>query len=204
MARYTGPKARICRKFGENIFEAPKYDKILKKKGYAPGEHSQGFKKRKSDYGLHLEEKQKARMMYCLMEKQFRNYFKEAAKQSGVTGENLFRLLELRLDSVVFRLGLAGTRMQARQLVSHAHITVNGKRVNIPSYQCKQGDVIQVKDKSKNMQVFLDNIGNSAVDSFSWLTFDKKNLKGEVLAVPNREQIPVNIDDRLIVEFYSK
>ncbi len=204
MARYTGPKARICRKFGENIFGAPKYDKILKKKGYAPGEHGQGFKKRKSEYGVHLEEKQKARMIYCLLEKQFRGYFKKAAKQSGVTGENLFRLLEMRLDNVVFRLGLVATRMQARQVVTHAHITVNGKRVNIPSYQCKQGDVIQVKEKSKGMAMFLDNIGNSAVDSYPWLAFDKKSLKGEVLSIPTREQIPVNIDDRLIVEFYSK
>ena len=143
-------------------------------------------------------------MIYCLLEKQFRGYFKKAAKQSGVTGENLFKLLEMRLDNVVFRLGLSGTRMQARQVVNHAHITVNGKRVDIPSYQCKQGDVIQVKESSRGLQMFLDNIGNSSIDAFPWLNFDKKALKGEVLAIPTREQIPVNIDDRLIVEFYSK
>lgn len=204
MARYTGPKARICRKFGENIFGAPKYDKILKKKGYAPGEHGQGFKKRKSEYGVHLEEKQKARMIYCLQEKQFHGYFKKAAKRGGVTGDNLFVLLETRLDNVVYRLGLAATRMQARQLVTHGHLTVNGRRVNIPSYQCKQGDIVQVKEKSKNLNLFLENIGNSSIESFPWLSFDKKSLKGEVLAIPTRDQIPVNIDDRLIVEFYSK
>jgi len=204
MARYTGPKARICRRFGENIFGAPKYDKILKKKGYAPGEHGQAFKRRKSDYGIHLEEKQKARMIYGILEKQFRLYFKKAALKKGVTGENLFQMLEMRLDNIVYRFGLACTRMQARQLVNHGHILVNGTKVDIPSFQCKQGDIVEVKSKSKAMKLFLDSIGSSSVDAYTWLTFEKKSLKGEVLSMPKRDQIPITIDDRLIVEYYSK
>ena len=157
MARHRGPKAKLCRKFGENIFENPKYNKILEKKNYPPGEHGQSFRRRISDYGLHLKEKQKMRFMYGLMEKQFSNYFKKADKMKGITGENLLQLLEMRLDNLVFRLGLGVTRMQARQIVRHRHINVNGKRVDIPSYICKTGDVIEVREKSKKMVMFAEN-----------------------------------------------
>jgi len=205
MARYTGPKARLCRRFGENIFEVPKYDKILERKNYAPGEHGQGFRKRESDYGIHLKEKQKLRFMYGLMEKQFKGYFKKADKMKGITGENLMTLLEMRLDNIVFRLGIGVTRPQARQIVRHNHIKVNGRRVNIPSFQCKIGDVIEVADKSKNRPMFVENaelVGGTS--RFEWLKFDGEKKIGEILDIPTREQIPVKIDDRLIVEYYSK
>lgn len=207
MARYTGPKAKLCRRFGENIFGAPKYDRILERKNYAPGEHgpSKSFRKKESDYAVHLKEKQKLRLMYGLMEKQFRNYYKKASKMGGVTGENLMQLLEMRLDNLVFRLGLAATRMQARQIVRHGHVTVNDRRVNIPSFLCKVSDVIQIREKSRKVRMFLDNLdirGGSC--PYAWLSLDKDAMKGEVLEIPNRDQIPVDIDDRLIVEFYSK
>ena len=205
MARYTGPKARLCRRFGENIFETPKYDKILERKNYAPGEHGQGFRKRESDYGIHLKEKQKLRFMYGLMEKQFKGYFKKADKKKGITGENLMTMLEMRLDNIVFRLGIGVTRPQARQIVRHNHILVNNKRVNIPSYQCKPGDIIEVAEKAKNKAMFVENaelVGGTS--RFEWLSFDGEKKLGEVLDIPTREQIPVKIDDRLIVEYYSK
>ncbi|MEA1972601.1 MAG: 30S ribosomal protein S4 [Candidatus Cloacimonadota bacterium] len=205
MARYTGPKARLCRRFGENIFETPKYDKILERKNYAPGEHGQGFRKRESDYAVHLKEKQKLRFMYGLMERQFKGYFKKADKMKGITGENLMTMLEMRLDNIVFRLGIGVTRPQARQIVRHNHILVNNKRVNIPSYQCKPGDIVEVVEKAKNKSMFVENaelVGGTS--RFEWLSFDGEKKSGEVLDIPTREQIPVKIDDRLIVEYYSK
>ena len=205
MARYTGPKAKLCRRFGENIFGNPKYDRILEKKNYPPGQHGQSFRRKVSDYGIHLIEKQKVRMMYGLLEKQFRGYFKKADKMKGITGDNLFKLLEMRLDNVVYRMGIGVNRMQARQIVRHRHILVNGRRVDIPSFQCSPDDVIEVKDKSKSKKMFLENIGNlSGSCAYEWLTFDTEAMKGTVEAVPSRELIPVDVDDRLIVEFYSK
>jgi small subunit ribosomal protein S4 len=205
MARYTGPKAKLCRRFGENIFGAPKYDRILEKKNYAPGEHGQSFRKKVSDYGVHLNEKQKLRMMYGILEKQFRNYFFKADKMKGITGENLVKLLEMRLDNVVFRLGIGVTIMQARQIVRHRHILVNGRRVDIPSYHCKPGDVIEVVEKSRNGSMFVENVEMGGKTSrYEWLSFDGEKMRGEVLHVPERELIPIKVDDRLIVEFYSK
>lgn len=205
MARYTGPKAKLCRRFGENIFGTPKYDRILEKKNYKPGQHGKGFRKRPSDYGVHLQDKQKVRYMYGLMEKQFRNYFKKADKKEGITSENLFQMLEMRLDNLVFRLGIGVTRMHARQFVRHNHIMVNGTRVNIPSYSCRPGDVIEVKEKSRNLLFIKENVEALAgTSAYGWLTFDKSEMKGEVLQIPKRDEIPVNVDDRLIVEYYSK
>ncbi len=204
MGRHLGPKAKLCRKFGENIFGSPKYDKILKRKGYAPGEHGQSFRRRKSDYAVHLAEKQRIRFQFGLMEKQFVGYFKKAAAKKGITGENLLQMLEMRLDNIVYRLGLSITRMQARQLVSHGHIQVDGKKVNIPSFICRQGNVVQVREKSKNLNLFIENIGFTNIESYPWLSLDKKNLKGEVLSIPSREQIPIKVDERLIIEYYSK
>jgi small subunit ribosomal protein S4 len=151
MARYTGPKARLCRKFGENIFGNAKYDKILAKRKFPPGQHGKNMRRKLSDYGVHLREKQKLRSTYCLMEKQFKNYFVKAAKATGVTGDNLMQLLERRLDNVVYRLGFAVTRMQARQFVTHGHFMVNGKKVDIPSFLVKVGDIIEVRPKSRGM-----------------------------------------------------
>ncbi len=205
MARYTGAKAKLCRRFGENIFETPKYDRILEKKNYPPGEHGQSFRRKISDYGIHLKEKQKVRYMYGVLEKQFRNYFKKADKMKGITGENLLKILEMRLDNIVFRLGVGVTRMQARQIVRHRHILVNGKRVNIPSFICKIGDVIEVTEKSKKMIMFKTNVEmGGGTSRYEWLSFDGNEMKGEILAIPERDKIPVLIDDRLIVEYYSK
>ena len=205
MARYRGSRGKLVRKFGENIFGSPKYDRILQKRNYGPGDHGPGFRKKESDYAIHLKEKQKVRYMYGLMERQFRNYFKKADKMKGVTGENLFQLLERRLDNVVYRMGFARTRNQALQMVNHGHIKVNDKKVNIPSYLIKPEDVIEVKDKSKSKKMFIDAVeareGSSAYD---WLETDLENLKGNFKYIPKREEIPVNVDDRLIVEYYSK
>jgi small subunit ribosomal protein S4 len=204
MARYTGPKAKLVRKFGENIFGTPKYDRILEKRNYPAGDHGKRFRKKMSDYGTHLMEKQKLRHTYCLLEKQFYNYFLKASKKEGVTGDNFLQLLERRLDNVVFRLGFAVTRMQARQFVNHGHIKVNGRRVNIASFLCKPGDVIEINDKSRRGAIADALEVTSASSNFSWLSVDKENFKGEFLAVPNAEEIPTNVDVRLIVEFYSK
>ncbi len=207
MARYTGPKAKICRKFGENIFGTPKYDRILQKKNYAPGQHGNGkrFRKKMSDYGIHLKEKQKLRYTYCLMEKQFFNYYTKAEKMAGVTGENLLQILERRLDNAVYRMGFAVTRMQSRQFVNHGHILVNGKRVDIPSYLLKPGDVVEIKEKSRSCSAIVDAMDMTSLTSpYSWLTVEKDKFKGEFVAIPAADEIPVNVDVRLIVEFYSK
>ncbi len=204
MARYTGPKAKLVRKFGENIFGTPKYDRILEKRNYPAGDHGKRFRKKMSDYGTHLMEKQKLRHTYCLLEKQFYNYFLKASKKDGVTGDNFLQLLERRLDNVVYRLGFAVTRMQARQFVNHGHIFVNGRRVNIASFLCKPGDIIEINDKSKRGAITDALEVTSATSNYSWLSVDKQNFKGEFLAIPNAEEIPTNVDVRLIVEFYSK
>lgn len=203
MARNTGPKAKLVRKFGENIFGNPKFDKILSNKPYGPGQHGAG-RKRVSDYGLQLKEKQKLKIMYGLFEKQFRNIFKKADKMRGITGENLIQLLERRLDNTVYRLGFATSRSQARQLVSHRHFTVNGKSVNIPSYTLKPGDVIAVRDKSKKMDVFHNALRIRKSNPYEWVEVEKANLSGVFVKIPERAEIPVNVNEQLIVELYSK
>jgi small subunit ribosomal protein S4 len=203
MARYTGPKAKLVRKFGENIFGNPKFDKVLSNKPYGPGQHGAG-RKRVSDYGLQLKEKQKLKIMYGLFERQFRNLFKKAERMRGITGENLLQLLERRLDNTVYRLGFATSRAQARQLVLHRHFNVNGKLVNIPSYTLKVGDVISVKDQSKKMDVFHNALRIRKTNPYEWIEVEKANLSGKLLKLPERSEIPVNVNEQLIVELYSK
>lgn len=201
MARYTGPSTKIARKFGEPIFG---FDRVLDKKNYPPGQHG-ASKRRKaaSEYGIQLREKQKAKYTYGLLERQFAGLFKEAARRQGVTGEILLQLLEARLDNTVCRLGIAPTRAAARQLVSHKHILVNGDVVNIPSYTLRPGDVVAVREKSKNLEAINDSLGKTA-KKYNWLEWDSTNLKGRYLSAPSREDIPENIQEQLIVELYSK
>ena len=202
MARYTGPKSRIARKFGEAIFGA---DKVLSKKNYPPGQHGNSRRKKTSEYGIQLREKQKAKYTYGVLEKQFRIMFEKASRSKGITGEVLLQLLESRLDNVVFRLGIAPTRAAARQLVSHRHITVDGKVVNIPSYLVKAGDVVEIKESKKNIQRMKDIVevaGGRIVPE--WLDIDAEKLQGTVKELPSREQIDVPVNEMLIVELYSK
>ncbi len=203
MGRYTGPKAKLVRKFGENIFGNPKFDKILSKKPYGPGQHGNG-RKRVSHYGVQLKEKQKLKIMYGLFEKQFRNYFKKADKMRGITGENLLQILERRFDNTVYRLGFATSRAQARQLVIHRHLTVNGKSVNVPSYLLKPGDEIAVRQKSKKMDVFHNALRVRKSNPYEWIEVEKANLTGKFLSIPERADIPGNVNEQLIVELYSK
>ncbi len=204
MARNNGPRGKLVRKFGENIFGNPKFDKLLSNKPYAPGQHGMARKK-VSDYGLQLREKQKLKFMYGLLERQFHNYFEKAERMKGVTGENLLQLLESRLDNTVFRLGLGVSRTQARQLVLHRHILVNDKIVNIPSYLLKKGDIVQVKEKSRKLSVFHESLKKvRAENMYAWLNMDKSKLTGEFLYTPQREEIPVNVQENMIVELYSK
>lgn len=202
MARYTGPKTKKARSFGEAIYG---YDKWFEKRKSPPGQHGNGKRKgTPSEYAIQLKEKQKAKYTYGLLERQFAKTFKEAARKSGVTGEILLQLLELRLDNTVYRLGLAPSRMAARQLVSHKHITVNGSIVNIPSYSLKVGEVISVREKSKVLDLILDTVGTGRVKKYNWLSFDNNSLSGHYLEIPTREMIPENIKEQLIVELYSK
>ena len=204
MARYTGPKGKLVRKFGENIFGNPKFDKLLSNKPYPPGQHGMSRKK-VSDYGVQLKEKQKLKIMYGLLERQFRKVFKKAERMQGVTGENLLKLLESRLDNTLFRLGLSVSRTQARQLVLHRHITVNGKVVNIPSFTLSKGDTVQVREKSRKLSVFHESLKKARTESmYPWLNLDKAQLTGEFLYAPQRDEIPVNIQESMIVELYSK
>ena len=201
MARYTGPTSRIARRFGEPIFGP---DKALAKKAYGPGQHgNQRRRGKQSEYGVQLMEKQKAKFTYGILEKQFSNLFKEALRRKGVTGENLLQMCELRLDNVVFRLGIAPTRRAARQLVTHKHITVNGANVNIPSYALKVGDVVGVREKSKSLEAISNSLAAKTA-SFDWLDWNPSQLAGKVVGVPTREMIPENIKEQLIVELYSK
>ncbi len=205
MARYTGPKAKLCRKFGENIFGTAKYDKILGKRKFPSGQHGKNMRRKLSDYGVHLREKQKLRTTYCLMEKQFKNYFVKAAKATGVTGDNLMQLLERRLDNVVYRLGFAVTRMQSRQFVTHGHMMVNGRKVDIPSFLVKEGDIIEVRPQSRGMKLLVEAMDRTEISSpYSWLSVDKENFRGQFNAMPAPSEISANVDLRLIVEFYSK
>ena len=201
MARYTGPKSKISRKYGEPIFGATK---ALEKKPHPPGQHGRGRRRKKSEYAIQLAEKQKAKYLYGILEKQFRNMFDKASRKDGVTGENLLQLLEARLDNVVYRLGISPTRRSARQLVSHKHITVNGNLVNIPSYTLKEGDMVAVREKSKSLTAISSSVSNNNANKYKWLEWDDKSLLGKLVTYPDRESIPENINEQLIVELYSK
>jgi small subunit ribosomal protein S4 len=204
MARYTGAKAKLCRRFSENIIGSPKYDKILEKRNYKAGQHGQAMRRRVTDYGVHLNEKQKLRFTYGVLEKQFRNYFKKADKMEGITGENLLKILESRLDNIVYRLGFGRTRMQARQFINHGHVLVNGKKVDIPSYLVQAGDSVSIREKSKSMTFIHEALEANKGCQYEWLEVNTDKMEGKVLSIPTREQIPVIVDERLIVEFYSK
>ena len=200
MARYTGPKTRIARKFGEAIFGP---DKVLSKKNYPPGQH--GANKRKtSEYGIQLREKQKAKYTYGVLEKQFRNLFEKASRTKGIKGEVLLQLLEARLDNVVYRLGMAPTRAAARQLVSHKHIIVDGKVVNIPSFSVKPGQIVGVREKAKSLEVIADALSGFNHSKYPWIEWDEASKSGKFLHLPERADIPENIKEQLIVELYSK
>ncbi|MBQ2025522.1 MAG: 30S ribosomal protein S4 [Paludibacteraceae bacterium] len=201
MARYIGPKTRIARKFGEPIFGA---DKVLSKRNYPPGQHGNSRKRKTSEYGVQLKEKQKAKYTYGVLERQFRNLFAKASRTKGITGEVLLQLLESRLDNVVYRLGFAPTRAAARQLVSHRHIVVNGAVVNIPSYQVKAGDVVGVREKSKSLEVIAASLSGFNHSKYPWIEFDAASQAGKFLHMPDRADIPENIKEQLIVELYSK
>ncbi|MDX1941150.1 MAG: 30S ribosomal protein S4 [Saprospiraceae bacterium] len=204
MARYTGPKTKKARTFGEAIFG---FDKAFEKRKFPPGQHGQSRKrKQRSDYAQQLQEKQKAKYTYGVLERQFRNLFDKASSKKGVTGEVLLQFLEARLDNTVFRLGIAPTRAAARQYVSHKHITVNGIVTNIPSYHLRPGDIIGVRGQSKSMEAIQDSVGNakSSRTRFAWLEFNPDKMQGTFLEYPSREQIPEKINEQLIVELYSK
>ena len=201
MARYTGPKSKIARKFKEAIFGP---DKALARKNYGPGQHGVSNRRaKKSEYAIQLAEKQKAKYTYGILEKQFENLFVKAARLKGITCENLLRLCEVRLDNVVYRLGIAPSRRSARQLVVHNHVLVNGELVNIPSYTLKVGDIISIRERSKSLEVINASL-SSATSNFDWLAWDKSLMQGKVITYPERTQIPENIKEQLIVELYSK
>ena len=201
MARYTGPKTKIARKFGEPIYGSDKY---YEKRNFPPGQHGAAKKRKKvSEYGLQLNEKQKAKYTYGILERQFRNIFDKASKKKGITGVILLQLIESRLDNVVYRLGIAPTRDAARQLVSHRHITVNGRVLNIPSAMLKPGDIVAVREKSKSLEVITKAVEGHS-NTFSWLEWDSATLTGKFMNYPNREDIPETINEQLIVELYSK
>ncbi|MFD2565060.1 30S ribosomal protein S4 [Aquimarina rubra] len=201
MARYTGPKTKIARKFGEAIFGD---DKSFEKRNYPPGQHGNNRRRgKKSEYAIQLMEKQKAKYTYGILERQFRNMFEKATRSQGITGEVLLQLCESRLDNVAFRMGLANSRRGARQLVSHRHITVNGELVNIPSYQLRPGDVVGVREKSKSLEVIQNSLANNS-KVYEWITFNNDTKEGTFVSVPGRIQIPENINEQFIVELYSK
>ena len=205
MARYIGPKAKIARKFGENIFGNAKITKILERKNYSPGQHGQSRRRRPSNYGLQLKEKQKINYMYGLLERQFRIFFQKADKMSGETGLNLLQILECRLDNVVYRLGFSPTRAAARQMVNHKHFLVNGKSVNIPSYLVKENDQIGVRSKSRKLAVIHDSVKQVRGDLDSgWLSLDKASLSGMVTKLPEKEDFDATLKVQMVVELYSK
>ena len=201
MARYTGPKTKIARKFGEAIFGE---DKVLAKKNYPPGQHGANKRRKTSEYGTQLREKQKAKYTYGVLERQFRNLFEKASRTKGIKGEVLLQLLESRLDNIVYRLGIAPTRAAARQLVLHRHITVNGKVVNVPSYSVVPGEIIAVREKSKSLEVIGDALAGFNHSKYPWIEWDQSSLSGKLLHLPERADIPENIKEQLIVELYSK
>lgn len=201
MARYTGPKTKIARKFHEPIYGP---DKSYEKKPYAPGMHGQNRRRGKlSEYGVQLQEKQKAKYTYGILERQFRKLYAEASRRGGITGEELMKLIEARLDNVVYRLGIARTRAQARQLVSHRHIAVNGEVVNIPSYSLREGDVIAVRERSKSLEIITDSLASRA-NNYPWLEWDGASMSGKFVSFPQRSDIPETINEQLIVDLYSK
>ena len=201
MARYTGPKTKIARKFHEPIYGP---DKSYEKKPYAPGMHGQNRRRSKtSEYGIQLNEKQKAKYTYGILERQFRKLYAEASRRGGVTGEELMKLIEARLDNVVYRLGIARTRAQARQLVSHRHIAVNGNVVNVPSYSLREGDVISVRERSKSLEIISDALASKGTN-YPWLEWDGATLTGKFVNYPQRSDIPETINEQLIVDLYSK
>ncbi|APU67497.1 MAG: 30S ribosomal protein S4 [Christiangramia sp.] len=201
MARYTGPKTKIARKFGEPIFGD---DKSFEKRNYPPGQHGNNRRRgKKSEYAIQLMEKQKAKYTYGILERQFRNMFEKATRSQGITGEVLLQLCESRLDNVVYRMGVAPSRRAARQLVGHRHITVNGEIVNIPSYHLKAGDVVGVREKSKSLGVVQESLSNNSA-VYEWLSWNSEKKEGTFVSVPGRVQIPENINEQFIVELYSK
>ncbi len=201
MARYTGPRAKVARRFNDPIFGA---SKAAQKKAYPPGQHGRGRRKKQSEYALQLAEKQKAKYTYGVLERQFANIFDKASRKKGKTGDVLLQLLESRLDNTVYRMGVAPTRRAARQLVSHKHITVNGAVVNIPSYTLRTGDVVGVREKSKSLETITNSLASHGVSKYSWLEWESGDMVGKFVSVPAREDIPENIQEQLIVELYSK
>lgn len=204
MARYTGPKVKISRRLGVNIYENDKGSKALNKRPYPPGEHGRSRRRQPSEYLLQLQEKQKAKYIYGVLERQFSNLYKEASRQKGVTGENLLRMLEQRLDNIVFRAGWAATRPQARQFVSHGMINVNGRRVDIPSYRVRKGDVISLRDKSRQMIVIRHNMDTLDRLKPAWIEMGDGGFQVTIAELPTREQIDVPVREQLIIELYSK
>jgi len=203
MARYTGPRARVCRRLEFPVFESPKFSNP--RKNYPPGQHGDSRRRKLSNYGIQLREKQRIKYMYGLLEKQFRNYFKKSQSKDGPTGHNLLIMRESRLDNTIFRLGLASTRRSARQLVSHKHFLVNNRVVNIPSFQLKPNDIIQVRDKSKKMEIFQEALRRVQGDNpMPWLEIDKAKLVGNFLSSPQRDEINEPLNEQLVVELYSK
>lgn len=201
MARYTGPKSKIARKFKEPIFGP---DRTLEKKNYPPGQHGPNRRRGKqSEYAIQLMEKQKAKYTYGILEKQFANLFDKASRTKGITGELLLKFCESRLDNVVFRMGLSNSRRGARQLVGHRHILVNGEVVNIPSYLLRDGDIVEVRERSKSLESITESVANNR-KAYDWIEFDPQGMKGKFISAPEREQIPENIKEQLIVELYSK
>ena len=201
MARYTGPKARISRRFNEPVLGE---SKAFQKKNYAPGQHGKGKKRKQSEYATQLAEKQKAKYIYGILERQFENTFDKATRKKGVTGEVLLQLLECRLDNTIYRLGIAPTRRAARQLVVHKHITVNGDVVNIPSYSLRPGELVAVREKSKSLETITNSLSIQSAKKYNWLEWDSKEMEGKMINLPPREDIPENINEQLIVELYSK
>lgn len=203
MARYTGPKSKIARRFGEAILGP---SKALSKKNYPPGQHGRGRRSKKSEYALQLQEKQKVKYTYGILERQFRNLFHRAAVREGITGENLLKLCEARLDNTVYRLGIAPTRRAARQLVTHKHITIDGEIVNVPSYSLRPGQVVGVREKSKSLEAINDSLAarTAAAKRFNWLEWDTNSMVGKFVQYPERDQIPENVNEQAIVELYSK
>ncbi|MFZ6001388.1 MAG: 30S ribosomal protein S4 [Bacteroidota bacterium] len=201
MARYTGPKARISRKFSEPILGE---SKALQKKNYAPGMHGKGKKRKQSEYAVQLAEKQKAKYIYGVLERQFENTFDKASRKKGVTGEVLLQMLESRLDNTVYRLGIAPTRRAARQLVVHKHIVVNGDVVNIPSFTLRPGDQVAVRERSKSLEAITNSLSVQGAKKYNWLEWDGHEMVGKLINLPPREDIPENINEQLIVELYSK
>lgn len=201
MARYRGPKSKISRRFNEPIFGP---SKALQKKPYPPGSHGRGRRRKQSEYAVQLNEKQKAKYIYGILEKQFANLFEKASRKSGITGEVLLQMLESRLDNVVFRLGIARTRRAARQLVLHKHVVVNGQVVNIPSYTLKVGDIVGVREKSKSLEAITSSLAGHSTKKYPWLEWDNSQMSGKYINLPQREEIPENIQEQLIVELYSK